>query len=206
MIVSLVFFCQPCCIQGLQKLDFFFFPISLPCLFSLVLSIFILFYWLTDLTPPEWLGERWLFYPSPLIHVSTVRYYISPRLFGLLIQVKYMFTQHTKPHTHTFKHFTLWIELCKESILCAIVCVSKTVLRVSVWVFCFLRGVFHHLALKRMKHAHAFSAAYTHCHPHNYAEYTSCDTYTHICTPRQTQTQSPRCSHHVPGLWWRAEK
>lgn len=60
----------------------------------------------------------------------------------------------------------------------ALVCVSEAA-NVNKCVFCFQRGAFHHLALKGMKRAHAFSAAYTHRHPHKYAEYTSHDTHTH---------------------------
>lgn len=35
------------------------------------------------------------------------------------------------------------------------------------------------MALKRMKHAHVFSAAHTHFHPRKYAGYTPRDTRTH---------------------------
>ena len=46
------------------------------------------------------------------------------------------------------------------------------------------------MALKRMKHAHAFSAAYTHCHPHKYAEYTPRDKPTHKYRQANTNTVS----------------
>lgn len=116
-------------------------------------------------------GRAWVSVCLPGFFFPAVCRYFSLQLISLLIQVMYMFTLHT--YVHTLCAHTLWIECFVCNCMCnydSVVCLCTSFS---------LRGVFHHLALKRMKHAHAFSAAYTHCHPHKYAAYTPCDTHTY---------------------------